>query len=62
MERSYDWQSVPFARLQALPRNACPVTLWQDRDEAWVDVAHGLRLVSEEIRKADPTMPPTKTS
>ena len=53
--RSCDWQSAPFARLQALPRNACPVTLWQVRNESrWVGVARGLGLVSEQIERSSP--------
>ncbi|KYF94504.1 hypothetical protein BE20_00100 [Sorangium cellulosum] len=42
--RKTDWRSAPFARLQAL------VTLWQDRDEAWTDVALGIRRAIEALR------------
>ncbi|WP_437516751.1 TIR domain-containing protein [Sorangium sp. So ce1099] len=48
--RKTDWHSAPFARLQALPKDARPVTLWQDRDEAWTDVALGIRRAIEELR------------
>ncbi|WP_433936853.1 TIR domain-containing protein [Sorangium cellulosum] len=48
--RKTDWQSAPFARLQALPKGARPVTLWQDRDEAWTDVAIGIRCAIEALR------------
>ena len=40
--RPCHWQVAEFARLQALPRNATPVTRWPDEDEALVDVAQGL--------------------
>jgi hypothetical protein len=49
--RSVDWSSAPFATLQALPKDAKPVTKWDDPDEAWTDVARGLRRAAEERRK-----------
>ncbi|CAN93790.1 WD-repeat protein [Sorangium cellulosum So ce56] len=48
--RPTDWHSAPFARLQALPKDARPVTLWQDRDEAWTDVVKGIRRAVEALR------------
>jgi hypothetical protein len=50
--RPADWTGAPFAGLQALPRDAKPITKWDDRDEAWTDVAKGLRKVIEQIRAA----------
>lgn len=47
--RKTDWQSAPFAKLQALPKDARPITLWQDRDEAWTDVTLGIRRVVEAL-------------
>jgi hypothetical protein len=49
--RPCDWDKAPFAKLQALPKDAKPVTRWNDRDEAWTDVARGIRKVVEELRK-----------
>lgn len=43
--RPVDFHSLPFGRLQALPRDAKPVVTWGSRDEAWLDVARGLRQV-----------------
>ena len=48
--RSVDWRGAPFAKLQALPRDAKPVTSWPDRDEAFTDVARGIRQVVEDLR------------
>lgn len=31
------WQTTPLGDLQALPKDALPVTLWPDRDAAWSD-------------------------
>jgi hypothetical protein len=44
------WDDTPFARLQALPKNGRPVTRWSNRDEAWLDVAMGIRRAVEELR------------
>ncbi|WP_437330328.1 toll/interleukin-1 receptor domain-containing protein [Sorangium sp. So ce381] len=48
--RPTDWHSAPFARLQVLPKDARPVTLWQNRDEAWTDVTLGIRRAVEALR------------
>jgi internalin A len=50
--RDVDFRRAPFAHLQALPREAKPVTLWPDRDSAWKDVAMGIRAVAEARRTA----------
>ena len=41
--RPVDWTTAPFARLQALPTNGKAITSWKNRDEAFTDVATGLR-------------------
>ena len=48
--RAVDWKSAPFAKLQGLPKEGKPVTLWADRDSAWADVAAGIRRAVEERR------------
>ncbi len=47
--RSADWTSAPFAMLQALPQNGKPIASWNIEDEAWTDVAKGIRLVVQEL-------------
>jgi hypothetical protein len=49
--RSVDWSGAPFAELQALPKDAKAVASWKNTDEAWIDVARGLRHAVEELRK-----------
>jgi TIR domain len=51
--RPVDWQFSAFAKLQALPRNGQPVTTWSDRDEAFSDIAKGIRNAVEEISQKD---------
>lgn len=47
--RPTDLTGAPFMRLQALPKDARPITKWEDRDDAWTDVARGIRKVIEEL-------------
>jgi eukaryotic-like serine/threonine-protein kinase len=50
--RPVDWKNAPFSNLQALPTNAQPVTGrgWRNRDEAFANIAQGIRSIVEEIR------------
>ncbi|MEH2375542.1 GUN4 domain-containing protein [Nostoc sp.] len=50
--RSVDWSGAPFAKLQALPKNAEPVVSrnWHNQDEAFTDVAKGIRAAAEKLR------------
>lgn len=45
-----DWSGAPFGHLLSLPKDGYPVTLWTNQDEAWTDVAKGIRAVIEEMR------------
>ena len=47
--RPCDWTRAPFAKLQALPRDGKAVTSWPGRDEAWTDVAQGIRRAVQSI-------------
>ena len=47
--RTCMWQQTPFASLQALPKDARAVSLWPDRDEAYLNVAEGIRQVAQEL-------------
>jgi hypothetical protein len=47
--RPCDWSDAPFGRLQAIPTNARPVTKWENRDEAWTDVALHLKITVKEV-------------
>ena len=43
------WQNAPFAHLQVLPTRAKPVTLWPNRDAAFLSIAVGVRNAVEEL-------------
>ena len=47
--RRCDWAGAPFAGLAALPQDAKPVTAWDDEDEAFTDIARGIRRVAERL-------------
>ena len=53
--RQCDWQDEPFAKLQALPRDARPVTDWPNLDNALYDVAKGIKRVVEELENSQST-------
>jgi hypothetical protein len=55
--RPTDWKDTPFNRLQALPRDAKPISRWADTDEALLDVAKGIRRVIEDLQKTGNTSP-----
>ncbi len=48
------WEQTRFHKLQALPRDALPVTSWPNRDTALVDVANGIdaAITAELARRA----------
>ena len=50
--RPCDWRAEPFALLDNLPQGVGPVTEWQSRDDAWEDVAEGIRDVAVRLRTA----------
>ena len=48
--RQVHWKSTPFGKLKALPTDGKPVTSWPDRDEAFFDVAQGIRAAVVDLR------------
>lgn len=56
--RPVDWQFAPFGKFQALPAEGRPIVRWPDRDEAFADVAMGIRKVIETLSKVTPQKSP----
>lgn len=47
--KPFDWTTdAPFAKLQGLPTDAKPITTWKNRDDAFKDVAIGIRAIIED--------------
>jgi TIR domain len=61
-----DWQDTPFSKLQALPiadqARAKPITKWDNQDEAFVEVAKGIRQAVESLQAKKSTGEPTATA
>lgn len=53
------WQDGPLGKLQALPKHGKPIrsASWHSQDEAFFEVAEGIRSVIEEIKKQSPAFP-----
>lgn len=49
MLRDVDWHGAPFAKLQVLPTDAKPVANWPSHDQAFKNVAVGIRKVVNEL-------------
>jgi len=55
------WYQAPFGKLQALPKDAKPISSWSNEDEAYTNIAAGIRKVAENMSK-NPKATPNKTS
>ncbi len=47
--RACDWTDSPFGGLQALPKDGKAISSWSNIDEAFTDVAKGLRQVVKQV-------------
>jgi hypothetical protein len=47
--RKCEWSSMPYAKLQALPRNAAPVTEYANRDEAFTEIVRGIEKLVDQV-------------
>lgn len=47
--RATDWKALPFGTLDPLPRSGRAVASWTSADDAWVDVAQGIRQVVDRL-------------
>jgi TIR domain len=55
--RPCDWHSAPFGKLQALPKDAKPVTEWDNQDKAFTNIAQGIRTAVAELQQRTSTQP-----
>ena len=60
--RWIDWHGTPLGGLQALPTDGKPVKSWSDLDEAFYNVAEGIRKVVKQLTEKLPSsLPLTST-
>ncbi len=48
--RPVDWKNAAFGKLQALPEDGKPVTTLVNLDQAFLDIAKGIRTVVQELK------------
>ncbi len=51
--RPCDWGAAPFAQLQALPRNAKPISAFENQDEAFLEIAKAIRQIAESVEPSE---------
>ncbi|MEO0646380.1 MAG: toll/interleukin-1 receptor domain-containing protein [Cyanobacteria bacterium J06650_10] len=56
--RAVEWETSYFGKLQALPRGAKPVTSWANVDEAFADIASGVRKAVESFSVSKDSLSP----
>lgn len=44
-----DWSWLPFAKFQAFPKDGKAIATWGNQNEAFLDVAQGIRKVAQEL-------------
>ncbi len=49
--RPVDWKKAPFGKLQALPTDGKPITIWPNIDEAFLNVVQGIRDAIKDLKK-----------
>lgn len=54
--RPCTWTNLPIAKLHALPRDARPISTWEDRDSAYVSVVEGVARLARELSAASHTL------
>jgi len=47
--RKCEWHKLPYAKLQSLPRNSKPVTEYENRDDAFYEIAVGIEKLVDYI-------------
>jgi len=52
-----DWRGTPFNKLQALPKDAKPISRWDDQDDAFLDVVQGIRRAVETLQSPKGSSP-----
>jgi hypothetical protein len=48
--RTCDWESMPYGKLQAVPKEARPVTSRKNQDEAFAEIAKAIRKIAEGLK------------
>lgn len=49
--RPCDFPSLVLSKFQPLPKAAKPISTWQDKDEAWLDVLQGIKTMIAGVQE-----------
>jgi hypothetical protein len=49
--RPYVWPQAEFNKLQGLPKNFKPISLWKNRDDAYKNVVEGVGNAAQEVKR-----------
>lgn len=60
--RPVDWKGASFGKLQSLPKDAKPITSWTNQDEAFLNVAQGIRQAIEQMSQFNQAQASSQTS
>ncbi len=52
--RPATWHKMPFGKLQALPKDAIPISIAQNMDTAFISVTKGIRTIAQELTTTMP--------
>ncbi|WP_309366229.1 toll/interleukin-1 receptor domain-containing protein [Rouxiella aceris] len=47
--RPCEWSECDYSRFQAVPKDAKPVALWSNEDEAWLDAVRGIKKIAQSV-------------
>ena len=59
--RPVDWKTSPFSKFQALPTDGKPITQWSNQDEAFLDIAQGIRKACQKLLRLKTTKIPVSS-
>jgi hypothetical protein len=48
--RPCDWEECAFSKYQAVPKDALPITKWDDKDTAWLDTVKRIKAHIDEFK------------
>lgn len=55
--RSCDWQSSDFGSIQGLPKDAIPISRWDDQDDGWLNAVNGIKeLIKSRATRKTPSL------
>ncbi|MDN3490686.1 MULTISPECIES: toll/interleukin-1 receptor domain-containing protein [unclassified Pseudoalteromonas] len=54
--RAVDWTDSEISKIQGLPKDARPISSWENVDEAWLDVISGLKTHIQNFEPKEPVV------